>query len=402
MRAIYVDKDIPRLLIVKALKRPWPDVVFSQLSPAHFVDLPDPPLPGPRWVRVRNLQCGICASDLALLMAEADPTIAPAALPGNQRFYLGHEVVGEVVEVGEGVTTLRPGDRVIMDTRFQGATCLSQEIEPPCRHCAAGNFTLCENASAGVGPRGVGGGWGDGFTAHETEVYRVPDDLDDDQAMMVEPLSTAVRAVLRRPPEPGERVLVVGCGIVGLNVVQSARAIQPDCHITALARYPHQAEAARRLGADEVLLRGDPFEAAVQLTGAKVYTGMFNNRMALGGWDVVYDCVGSARTVQESLRLARARGTVVLVGITLAPMKVDLTPVWYQEVDLVGVYAHGAECWHGEHRRTYEVVIELFRAGKLTTEGLITHRFKLEQWREAIHTALDKHTGSIKVVFDYR
>ena len=89
-------------------------------------------------MRVRNLQCGICASDLALLMAEADPTIAPAALPGNQRFYLGHEVVGEVVEVGEGVTTMRPGDRVIMDTRFQGATCLSQEIEPPCRHCAAG------------------------------------------------------------------------------------------------------------------------------------------------------------------------------------------------------------------------------------------------------------------------
>lgn len=401
MQAIYVDKHIPRLLAVKALKHIWPNVVFSPLSPARFAHWPDPPLPGARWVRVRNRLCGICASDIALLMAEADPTIAPAALPGTNRFYLGHEVVGEVVEVGDGVRNVRVGDRVIMDTRFQGATCLSQEIAPLCRHCAVGNFTLCENASLGAGPRGEGGGWGDSFTAHETEIYRVPDDLTDEEAMFVEPLSTAVRAVLRRPPEAGARVLVVGCGIVGLNTIQAARAIQPDCHITAVARYQHQADAARRLGADTVLLREDPFEVVASLTGARVYRGMFGNRMALGGWDVVYDCVGSARTVQESLRLAWARGAVVMVGITLAPLKVDLTPVWYQEVDMVGVYAHGAECWHGEHRRTYDVVIELLRAGKLTTAGLITHRFRLDEWRQAIQTAMDKRSGSIKVVFDY-
>jgi len=319
MKAIYVDKHIPRLLLVKALKRLWPDVVFSPLSPA-------------------------CASDIALLMAEAAPTIAPAALPGTRRFYLGHEVVGEVIEVGAGVQHLHVGDRVIMDTRFQGATCLSQEIEPRCRHCAEGNFT---------------GGWGDTFTAHETEVYRVSDDLSDEQAMFVEPLSTAVRAVLRRPPQP------------------------------------------RELGADTVLLREDPFDVVATLTGAQVYRGMFGNRMALGGWDVVYDCVGSALTVRDSLRLARGRGTVVMVGITLAPLHVDLTPVWYQEVDLIGVYAHGAECWHGEQRRTYEVVIDLLRAGKLTTDGLITHRFRLDEWRQAIQTAMDKRSGSIKVVFDY-
>ncbi len=400
MQAIYVDKHIPRLVLVKALKRLWPGVVFSPLSPARFATLPDPPLPGPRWVRVRNLMCGICASDVALLMAEADPTIAPAALPGNQRFYLGHEVVGEVVEVGPGVTRFREGDRVIMDTRFQGATCYSQEIEPPCRHCARGNLALCENASAGVGPRGAGGGWGDTFTAHESELYPVPDGLSAEQAMMVEPLSVTVRAALRRLPASGDRVLVVGCGIVGLNMVQSLRALAPECHITALARYSHQAEVARQLGADEVALRADPFDVTARVTGAKLYEGMFGNRMALGGFDVIYDCVGSSTTVQESLRLARAGGTVVMVGITLAPMKVDLTPVWYQEVDLIGVYAHGAEWWLGERRRTYDVVVQLLRDGLLTADGLITHRFPLERWREAIRTAMDKRTGSIKVIFE--
>jgi threonine dehydrogenase-like Zn-dependent dehydrogenase len=401
MRAIYLDKDIPKALLVKALKPIWPDVVFTRLSPSRYAEMPEPKLPGPGWVRVKNKQCGICASDLSLLFVDADPSIAPVAVPGNQRLYLGHEVVGYVTEVGPDVTRMKVGDRVTMDTRFQGATCLSQEIDPPCPHCAQGNYTRCENASAGIGPQGVGGGWGDGFTAHETEVYPVPNDLTDDQAMMVEPISTGLRAVLRRMPGPGQHALVLGNGTVGLNILQCLRAVSPDCHITTLARHPHQAEMARRLGADEVILGEDGYLATARITGAKLYEGMFHNRTLLGGFDVIYDCVGSARTLQDSLRWARAGGTVVMVGIKLAPLKLDLNPIWYQEVDLIGLYAHGAEPWEGETRRTYDLVIDLMRQDKLTVDGLITHRFPLSQWRQAVSTALDKRNGCIKVIFDY-
>jgi threonine dehydrogenase-like Zn-dependent dehydrogenase len=403
MRTIYVDKDIPRMLAVKALKSLWPGVVTSRLSSARFADIGEPGLPGPRWVRVQNLMCGICGSDLALLQVEADPKIAPAALPGNQRFYLGHEVVSVVTEVGEGVTRFRVGDRIVMDGRFQGASCLSQEIEPPCRHCQEGNYQLCENASAGIGPRGAGGGWGDGYTAHETEIYPVPDDISDEQAMMIEPLSVGVRAALRRLPEPGGQVLVLGAGIIGLTVVAAVRALAPETHISVIARYEHQAEMARRLGADVIIGRDDdPYQATADITGARLYTGMFGNRMLLGGFDVIYDCVGSAQTTTDSLRWTRAGGAVVMVGIKFAPLKVDLTPVWYQEVDLIGTYAHGTELWQGQRRHTYDIVIDLLRAGKLQAEPLITHRFSLEQWQEAIKTAQDKSTGAIKVAFDYR
>jgi threonine dehydrogenase-like Zn-dependent dehydrogenase len=206
---------------------------------------------------------------------------------------------------------------------------------------------------------------------------------------------------LRRTPEPGQHALIFGSGIVGLNTLQCLRAVSPECHITAVARYPHQAEMARRLGADEVVIGEDGYQAAARITGAKLYEGMFGNRMLLGGFDVVYDCVGSARTLQDSLRWARAGGAVVLVGVKLAPLKVDLNPIWYQEVDLVGLYAHGAEPWAGETRSTYDLVIELLRQSKITVDGLITHRFPLSQWREAIATALDKRNGTIKVVFDY-
>lgn len=401
MRAIYVDRHIPKMLLVKALKPVWSGVVYSPLSPSVFDTLPEPELPGTRWVRVRNRLCGICATDLSLLFVDANPTIAPAALPDAGRFYLGHEVVGDIVEAGDGVTRFNVGDRVIMDTRFQGATCLSQEIEPVCRHCEVGNYALCEKASAGHGPRGVGGGWGDGFTAHETELYAVPDDLTDEQAMMVEPIAVGMHAVLQhRPPDSG-RALVLGCGSVGLNVLQSLRAVCHDCHITAMARYPHQVEMARTLGADEVIEDGDGYAATARITGASLYAGAFGNKMLLGGFDVVYDCVGSPTTLENSLRWARAGGTVVMVGIRLEPLKLDLNPIWYQEVDLVGLCGHGAESWNGTIQRTYDIVIEQLLRGNLTAESFITHRFPLEQWRDAIETAVDKRSGSIKVIFDY-
>ena len=398
MRTVYVDKDIPRMLLVKGLRRLWPGVVFSRLSATHCVELPEPALPGPRWVRVRNRLAGICGSDLHLLRVDADPRMSAAALPATERVYLGHEVVGEITEVGAEVTRWRVGDRVIMDS--EGPNCLNQEIEPPCRMCRAGNPLLCENSSAGKGPQGVGGGWGSGFTAHERDLYGVPDGLDDDAAMMIEPLSVGVRAALRRLPEPGERALVVGSGTIGLGVVAALRALSPECEISALARYPQQVQMARRLGADRVLVDEDPYEATVRITGAKLYAGMLGNRAVLGGFDVVYDCVGSGRTVSDSLRWARAQGAVVLAGASMAPVHADLTPVWHQEVDLLGLYAHGAETCRGKEQSTCDVTSGLLLAGRLDVEGFITHRFPMAEWRAAARTAMDKRSGAIKVALE--
>jgi threonine dehydrogenase-like Zn-dependent dehydrogenase len=400
MRTVYFEKSIPKILLTKALQPIWPAVIYSRLSPTRFVDVPEKPLPGPAWVRMRNHLCGICASDLHLLFVDADPRISPAALTGTERIYLGHEVLGEVTEVGAGVTTLEVGDRVILD--HPEASCLNQEIEPLCRHCREGNPALCENASLDLGSEGVGGGWGDGITVHETMIYKVPEELDDEMAMMIEPLSVGVRGALRCLPEPDQSVLVVGSGIIGLAVIQAVRALSPGCRISAMARYPQQVKMAGKMGADEVISQEDSYSASARITSGKLYTGQFKNRMIMGGFDVVYDCVGSKKTVQDSLRWARAGGTVVLVGVNLKPMHVDLTPIWYQEVDLIGLFAHGTEEWNGAKQSTFDLTTDLLLKKKLLIDGLITHRFPLEQWRTAVRTAKDKSSGAIKVVLDFR
>jgi threonine dehydrogenase-like Zn-dependent dehydrogenase len=165
MRAIYVDKHIPRMLLTKTIAPLWQDFVWTPLSAARAGLLDDMPLPGPRWIRVKNLACGICATDLSLLFVSADPSIAPAALPGLQRFYLGHESVGVITEVGAAVTRFQVGDRVIMDKHFYGANCLNLEIEKPCEMCAQGETIFCLNKSD-YPFLGVGGGFGDGYVTH--------------------------------------------------------------------------------------------------------------------------------------------------------------------------------------------------------------------------------------------
>lgn len=348
---------------------------------------------------MRNRQCGICASDLTIFFLDGDLGVAPVALPSFNRIYLGHEAVGEVAEIGAGVKDFEVGDRVVLEARPWGSpNCRTQEIDPPCEFCARGDTRLCENRALRMGPNGKGSGWADSYTAHESEVWPVPDDLTDDQASLIEPMAVAVHAVLRRRPQAGEKVLVIGSGITGLLTLQALKALSPDSHVTSVARYSHQGEAAKRLGADEVISdSGDIYAKAARITKAKYYQGTLNRGMVLGGYDVVYDCVGDKYTQRDSLRLAKAGGTVVLVGISLYRMKFDTTPIWFQEVDLVGSMTFGMEQLDGRRVHTFDLVIEMLQEGALSEAELITHRFPFADFHKAVATSMDKRTGAIKV-----
>jgi threonine dehydrogenase-like Zn-dependent dehydrogenase len=129
---------------------------------------------------------------------------------------------------------------------------------------------------------------------------------------------------------------------------------------------------------------------------------MMGSVAVLGGFDVVYDCVGTERTLTDALRWTRAGGLVALVGDQFTLLKVDLTPLWSQGIRLVAPAAHGRETWAGEEIGTFELAARLLQEGKLTGEGLITHRYPLSRWQEAVQAALGKRQSkSIKVAFTF-
>ena len=399
MKALYVDFDMRRVVALTLAKTISRNFAFAPFAPLRFREVPEPRIPGPRWIKVRNTMCGICASDIHFVFMDIDVKSFPAAAPGVPRKYLGHELVGEVIEAGSEVENVAVGDRVAL--RIDWPSCFQQDLTPPCRQCASGNYMLCENV--GLRPAPVvdtGCGFSPFMVMHRSQPFRIPPGLTDDEAVLLEPTAVAVHAVMRRVPEPGERVLVIGSGTIGLLTLAVAKALEPACRVFCVARYPFQAEQATRMGADGVLSGGEGlYREAAGATAARYIEGAFGNRILLGGFDLVYDSVGNDRSLRDALRLARAGGTVVIVGINFRPGRLDYSPIWNQEVNLVGVNSHATEST-GEN--SFAVAARLLERKAVHVAGMVTHRFPLAEYRRAIRAFCGKGTSrAIKIVIDH-
>jgi threonine dehydrogenase-like Zn-dependent dehydrogenase len=399
MKTMYLQVSVPRIVLTRLLARVSRAAYFAPTSCLHLVTMPDPPLPAPNWVRVRNRMCGICGSDLHQIFVDAGLDVAPVALPSHQRIYLGHEMVGTISEAGSAVRDFNLGDRVVRWGRADD--CRARGRAELCPACARGHRVLCELASEPRAHHPIGSGFGDSFITPASTLLHVPDDLSDEQATLIEPAAVAIHAASRHIAQPGERVLVLGCGVIGYLLIQAIRAFQPNCEITALAQFEWQADLANKFGAQHTFLaRDDGYAETARITGAKLY-GKRGNRMLLGGFDVVFDVVGIAATLNDALRWTRAGGTVVLVGVNLHRMQLDVTPVWYQEVNLIGAVGHDVIEWNGEKISTFELAMRWMQTGTLQTDGLVTHHFPLDDYRTAFNVAIDKRAHrSVKVVFD--
>ncbi|MCK4815466.1 alcohol dehydrogenase catalytic domain-containing protein, partial [bacterium] len=231
----------------------WNGVYYSSISPVSFGDLKEGPLPSPGWISVKNILSGICGTDLSVFFLELNPKISLAALPGLSRVFLGHEICGEVVDVGPEVTRLRLGDRVALQRSLP--CCFAKEIEPRCQQCQQGNYGLCENQSEGSFPSNLGGGWSELFLAHESQLVPVPDEISNEEAVLIEPAAVALHAILRKEPQVNDKVLIVGAGIIGLLILHTIKQLQPGCQVSVIARHNYQQKMAKELEADRILVR---------------------------------------------------------------------------------------------------------------------------------------------------
>jgi threonine dehydrogenase-like Zn-dependent dehydrogenase len=261
---------------------------------------------------------------------------------------------------------------------------------------------LCQVASEPREHHPIGGGFGDTFVAPASSLVSVPDDLPNELVIFTEPVAVALHAAWRRRAAEGDKVMVLGCGTIGYLLIQVVRLLQPRCEITAVAQFPWQAEIAREYGANHVFLAGeDGYSEVARITGASLHEGRGSNRMLLGGFDLVFDAVGIETTLNSALRWTRAGGAVVLVGVNLHRMNLDVTPVWYQEVDLLGAVGHDVVQWKGKSISTFELAMRWMQTGQVRCDRLLTHRYPLVAYRQAFATAVDKQNDrSIKVAFD--
>ncbi len=415
MKALLFDIRPAGWVACKLLRPIWPGVVRSRLGGLRLVRTDPPALPGEDWVRLRPVLAGICGTDVAIVAQKQRPDSILQAY-SSMPMGFGHENVSVVESVGPAVESGWVGRRVCVEPTL---SCRVRGIDPPCAPCAAGRFGACENFGAdGAGryalPPGTsigynaatGGAYGETFVAHQSQLVAVPDGLSDEQAVLTDPVACSLHGVLSADLEAMRTVCVYGCGTLGLAAIAALRALGFDGRIDAIARPGLAAKLAAQFGADAVLdlpkSTAARFAAVAQRTGARVKRARFGNRMLSGGYDGVMDCVGSTRSLAESLKWTAARGQCILIG-TGDGVGVDLTPIWFRELTVRGIYGRAEESWNGRRIGTYQMVHELMASGRLDVAAMLTHTYRLDAYRQAFATAMHKTArGAMKVAFDFR
>jgi alcohol dehydrogenase len=326
-------------------------------------DVDDPTLRDPEDAVVRVDAVTICGTDLHILKGDVPTAEAPRVL--------GHEAVGTVEAVGEGVRRVRPGDRVLV-------SCISACGR--CRFCREARYGQCLG----------GGGWIlghriDGVQAEkvrvpfaDTSTHPLPPDVPDEAALMLAdilPTSYEVGVVAGRV-QPGDTVVVVGAGPIGLAAVMTARLFSPS-RIVVVDPAPARREAAKALGADIACAPDDDVAAVL----AETTDGL--------GADVAIEAVGVPETFETCTELIRPGGHVANVGVHGKPATLHLESLWIRDVTITTGLVDTSST---------PTLLRMVASSRLTVDSLVTHRFGLQEMQDAYDVfSRPESTGALKV-----
>ena len=370
----------------------------SRFAPVRLDDIDELPLPAADWVRVETTFSGLCGSDVKQILlngARDNPLTALVSFP----HVLGHEVVGRRIDTGE---------RVVLNPWL---SCGPRGIDPPCAACRVGRYPWCRNFRGGDLPVSIhigncaaaSGAHAERFAAHVSQLFAIPGHISDEAAVLADPVSVSLRSILLAPPADGQAVLVYGSGTLAFAAIALLRYLYPGAEVWAATRPGKRAELATKLGA-HAALSSVPDELVAQVAarvGTKPLRPWNNRDWLQDGPAVVYDTIGSTETVETSLRLLATGGTLIVSGVE-PPKRFEWTPLYFKELRVVGSNGFGVEEVGGVAKHAMLHYFDFVSDG-LDLTPVITHRFPLARWDEAVLAVKDsRRTGAVKVLLEPR
>lgn len=325
------------------------------------------PEPGPGEVLCRVRAASICGTDSHLIAGDY-----PGFWPPSYPFRPGHEWSGEVVACGDGAAELG----FDVGTRVAGTSHAACGV---CQLCVEGRYNVCLN----YGREGLHAQYGHNapgafatYVVHSVKsVFAIPDELGFDEAALLDPASIAMHTAVRGGVRVGDTVIVIGAGVIGLFGAESARALGAG-RVIVLGRGARLAKAAE-LGYETIdTTAGDPVTEVRSRTDGR-------------GADVALECAGATETLRWALDGLRRGGRCAVVGIPLEDAAIPMQRLVLDEIELVGVRASA-----GELPRT----IALATDGRIRLGELITHRFPLSEYAEALRVFNERVDDALKVV----
>lgn len=312
-------------------------------------DIPEPVVKND-GVKIKVKWCGICGSDLHEY--SRGPIFIPADTPHSLTqetapVVMGHEFSGEVVEVGKDVTSVKPGDRVIVEPLIACGEC------PACKE---GRFNICEKIGF-HGLSGGGGGFSEFTTFPEQFVHKIPDALSYEKAALVEPMSCGYHSLIIGGFQKGQTALVMGAGPIGLAQIECLKALGAS-KIIVVQRKSVRQEYAKRSGADVVLDQNevDAVAEIKKLTGG-------------AGVDIAFEATGSEECFHLALSALRYAGTLVVTSIWGKNVTFDPNTIVMSEKNIVGSICYS---------NNFQTVIDMLTDGSIPAKGYITKKIYID------------------------
>ncbi len=327
-------------------------------------DVPIPEVSRPDYVLARVRAAGVCGSDLRWWRVPRPQLVGRIT---------GHELAGDVVEVGSAVTNVKRGDRVAIESLVGCGVCY---------WCRLGQYHLCPDLSR-LRSETLSRAFSEYVAGPAANFFRIPENVSYEEAAILDVYGTSVHACNRTGIRIGQTVVVIGAGPIGLTMLELANVAGAKAIVTGI--YDYQLEMAKKLGAYATINTsgGDCVDRVLKLTGGI-------------GADITYECVGgeaSPVTMRQALSYVRRGGRIGVIGALADGL--DWPRIRSQEIDLISVSSFSY--WGND--REFEVVLNLLIDGKVDAKSLITHRFPLSRINEAFETADNKRkTNAIKVV----
>jgi L-iditol 2-dehydrogenase len=327
-----------------------------------------PQLKGPDWVLARVKVAGICGTDLRHWKMEE---------PELECKIMGHELSGEVVEVGPAVKHVKPGDRVVIETLLGDDTC---------EWCNIQQYNLCPNLYP-VRMKTLSQAFAQYVAGPAKKFYKLPDNVSFEEATLLDTFSVCMHAIQLSGIKLNDKVVVIGAGCIGLGQLQLAKISGAD--VLIVDKVDSALKVAKELGADVVVnpQTDDAYEKVMEFTNRR-------------GADIVFECAGGSAmpiTLPQAVSFSRIAGKVVIVGgfeKDQKTLEMDWSRIQMSEIKLIPSASYSYWDIYPE----MQISLDLVAKGKLNAKKLITHNFPLDNINQAFETARNKEeTGAIFV-----
>ncbi len=363
---VFINSKL-RIIISYLYVKIFKNLYLGYLSPLQLLEKNETLVLSDNDVMVETIICGYCGTDRSILsynMSFGSSAFLDTSRHKDKKIYLGHEIVGKVVNFGKNVTNFSIGDNVILDSKIRDENLISKNKY---------------------------GGWSSQFVRDHSQLIKIDPNLDYEKAILIEPLACSYGAIRKVNINKKDNILIFGAGVIGQGILILLRYLfKNNINISIATNSITHKDIIDKNLPDNIIFKEDIFSASKKILKTKVKTKYFN-KILKNGYDIIFDCTGDSKIFNTLLRICNNKGAIILVGQNMNSCKIDPTPIWHKEISLFGSHAYDRS-YPDLDNITFKYLEKLILNGDIKIDNLKINKINISNWKKLFR----QDTNSIK------